>query len=116
MLGRRFEREDGQLCGWPGIEFHARFIPELGDAADQVAGVRVERPGLKPRQESLNDCVADLARWDVLARAPVREGSKPVRQALVADYGFQHWFPFEVVSCGPPAKGVDDAGKLKRGA
>ena len=44
------------------VEFCARFIPELGDPADQVAGFRVERPGLKPSQELLNGCVAHLAR------------------------------------------------------
>ena len=76
-LGGRLEGEDGQLGGRPGIEFRAGLVPEFGNAAHQVAWLRVERLGLKPSQESLNDCVVHLRP----ARCPDRRTSSRRRRA-----------------------------------
>src|SRR3954469_15025015 len=76
----------------------------------------MERPGLKPNQESLNDRVVDLARGDALTGAPVPEGGEPVRQALVIGYGFEQRSPFRMASAATPACGIDDACKLECGS
>ena len=62
VLGSRLERNRSQLNGGPEIEFRAGLIPDIGNAAHEIAGLRVERLGLKPNQEWLYGCVVDVAR------------------------------------------------------
>src|SRR6478672_10231220 len=96
MLGGRLEGERGQLDGRPGIELCTGLVPEIGDSAHQIAWLRLERPNLKPSQESLNEQIVHLARQDALTGAPVGEGGEPVRKALVMGYGFEQRSPFRV--------------------
>ena len=105
MLGRRLEGEGGQLGGRPGIELCAGLVPDIGNAAHEVAWLRVERLGLQPSQESLDDRVVHLARRDALTGAPICEGGEPVRQALVISDGFEQRSPYRVASGATPARG-----------
>ena len=116
MLGWGLEGDDGQLGRRPGVEFRASLVPEFGNAAHQVAWLRVERLGVKPNQESLNDCVVHLRGRDALTSAPVGEGGEPVRQALVIGDGLEQRPPFWMASAATPARRLNDPGKLKRGS
>ena len=109
MFGGRLEGEGGELRGRPEIEFCAGLIPDIGNAAHEVAGLRMERLGLQPSQEALNDLVIHRARRDALTGAPVCEGGEPVRQALVVRDRFQQRPPARVMLGGTPARGIDDA-------
>ena len=46
MLGRRFEGQGGELRGRPEIKLCAGLVPEFGNAAYNIAWLRVERLGL----------------------------------------------------------------------
>ena len=62
VLGSRLERNRGKLSRGPEIEFRAGLIPDIGNAAHEIARLRVERLSLKPNQELLYGCVVDVAR------------------------------------------------------
>ena len=111
MLGGRFEGQGGELRGRPEIELCAGLVPDIGNAAHKITRLRVERLGLQPSQESLNDRVVHLARRDALTGAPVCEGGEPVRQALVISDRFEQRSPCRVAYGATPARGVDDAGQ-----
>src|SRR5262245_49206464 len=93
MFGGRLEGEGGELRRRPEIELRAGLVPEVRNAAHDIAWLRLERLGLEPSQELLKDAVVHLARQNALAGAPVREGGEPVRQALVIRDRFEQRSP-----------------------
>ena len=103
------------LVAGQDLNLGAGLVPDIGNAAHEVAWLRIERLGLKPSQESLDGTVIYLGGRDPLGRAPIGEGGEPVRQALVISDGFEQWSPRRVASGVAPAEGVDNAGKLQRG-
>src|SRR5262245_42679547 len=115
MLGRHHEGEGGQLRGRPGCELCAGLVPDVWNAAQKIAWLRVERLGLEPSQESLNRRVVDLVGKDALSGAPISEGGEAVRQALVISDGFEQWSPQWVALGAATTQRVDNGGKLERG-
>ena len=100
----------------PEFELGAGLVPELGNAAREIAWVRMERPCLEPSQKSLDSTVIYLGGANPLGGAPIGEGGEPVRQALVISDDLEQGCPNWVASGAAPAQGFDNSGKLQRGS